>query len=84
MADEKFSDNLLRMVAAELHFLNCVTAGREMFGKGYFSLSPTEKNAVDQAVLAGIAGNYGALTPEMLANVASRQPVGFHFGKTET
>jgi len=36
MADENFSDNLLRAVAAELHMLNRVTAAREMFSKSYF------------------------------------------------
>ena len=33
MADENFSDNLLRAVAAELHLLNRMTVAREMFSK---------------------------------------------------
>jgi hypothetical protein len=37
MADEKFSENLKRLIAAELHFLNRMTASQEMFGKSYFS-----------------------------------------------
>jgi hypothetical protein len=48
MADENFSDNLLRAVAAELHLLNRVTAAREMFSKSYFSLGMVEKATVDQ------------------------------------
>jgi deoxyxylulose-5-phosphate synthase len=51
MAEEKFSDNLLRAIAAELHFLNGMTAAREMFGKSYFSLGLSEKIAVDQAAV---------------------------------
>ena len=38
MPEENFRDNLLRAIAAELHFLNRVTAAREMFAKSYFSL----------------------------------------------
>jgi hypothetical protein len=57
MAEEKFSDNLMRMVAAELHFLSGVFAAREMFGKSYFVLGAVEKTAVDQTVLAAIQGN---------------------------
>jgi hypothetical protein len=77
MVDEKFSDNLLRMVAAELHFLNCVTAAREMFGKGYFALGGPEKIAVDQAVFGHIAGNYQSITPESLVAQKAPQTVGF-------
>jgi hypothetical protein len=38
MADETFPVNLMRMIAAELHLLNGMTAAREIFGKSYFSL----------------------------------------------
>jgi len=31
MAEQKFSDNLMRAVVAELHVLNLQTASREMF-----------------------------------------------------
>ena len=77
MADEKFSDNLLRMVAAELHFANCVAASQQMFGKGYFALGASEKIAVDQAVFGHIASNYQAITPESLVAQKTPQPVGF-------
>lgn len=49
MADEVFSDNLLRMIAADLHLLTTITAAREMFGRGYFSLGHPEKIAVDRS-----------------------------------
>ena len=77
MADEKFSDNLMRMIAAELHLLNGMTAAREMYGKGYFSLGVLEKAAVDQAVFGMLASNYQTLTPEFLATQQAQQPIGF-------
>jgi hypothetical protein len=77
MAEEKFSDNLLRAIAAELHFLNGMTAAREMFAKSYFSLGLSEKIAVDQAVLGMVAANYQTLTAESLAAQQSQQPMGF-------
>jgi hypothetical protein len=76
MADEKFNENLNRVIAAELHFLNRMTASREMFGKSYFSLGASEKAVVDQTVLNAIAGIYQGLTPASLeAHV--EQPMGF-------
>jgi hypothetical protein len=88
MAEEKFSDNLLRAIAAELHFLNGMTAAREMFAKSYFSLGLSEKIAVDQAVLGMVAANYQILTAESLAAQQSQQPMGFRAPtaspKTET
>jgi hypothetical protein len=77
MAEEKFSDNLLRAIAAELHFLSGMTAAREMFGKSYFSLGIGEKGAVDQAVFGMVAANFQTLTAESLAAQESRQPAGF-------
>jgi hypothetical protein len=77
MAEEQFSDNLLRMVAAELHFLSGLTAAREMYGKSYFSLGVGEKTAVDQAVLGMIAGNYQWVTLENLAGQKASEPMGF-------
>lgn len=77
MADETFSENLMRVMVAELHLANCIAAGREMFGRGYFSLGQSEKAAVDQAVLGIVAGNYTAVTPEWLAGQQQTNPVGF-------
>jgi hypothetical protein len=76
MADEKFGENLNRVIAAELHFLNRMTASREMFGKSYFSLGIAERAAVDQTVLTSISGIYQGITPASLeAHV--EQPIGF-------
>jgi hypothetical protein len=77
MAEEKFSDNLFRMIAAELHFLNTMTVAREMYGRGYFSLGVGERQVVDQTLFQTISGNYQALTPEFLASQKTQQPVGF-------
>jgi hypothetical protein len=77
MAEEEFTNNLLRAVAAELRFLNGMTAAREMFGKSYFSLGIGEKTVVDQAVLGMVAANYQSLTAESLAAQTAPQPMGF-------
>jgi hypothetical protein len=77
MAEESFTDNLLRAVVAQLHLLNGMTAAREMFGKGYFSLGLAEKIAVDQAVLGLVAANYQSLTAETLAAQKAPQAMGF-------
>jgi hypothetical protein len=77
MADETFGENLMRTVVAELHFMNCVTGAREMFGRGYFSLGETEKAALHQVVLGSVAANYQAITREWLAGHVQQQPVGF-------
>ena len=61
MADENFSDNLLRAIAAELHFLTGMTAAREMYSKSYFALGVSEKATVDQMVLGMVASNYQGL-----------------------
>jgi hypothetical protein len=39
MADEKFSENLMRAIVAELHVLNLQNASREMFGRSYSRLA---------------------------------------------
>jgi hypothetical protein len=68
----------MRMIAAELHLLNCVTAAREMFGRGYFALGVGERAIVDQTILQHAGGIYNALTPEYLASQRTQHPVGFH------
>ena len=78
MAEEIFSDNLLRAIASGVHFLCGMTAAREMFGKSYFSLGVAEKGLVDQAVTTVVAANYqGTMTPEGLRSQTAQQPVGF-------
>jgi hypothetical protein len=75
--DLGFDTNLMRFVAAQLHFLLGMTAAREMFEKSYFALGISEKAAVDQIVTANVAGNFQALTPAFLAAQPAQQPVGF-------
>jgi hypothetical protein len=78
MAEQTFSENLMRAVVAELHVLNLQTASREMFGRGYFSLGIGDKMAVEQVVLATVGGNYAAVTREWLSGPQpSPQPAGF-------
>lgn len=79
LPEEIFSDNLLRMVAAELHLLVGMTAAREMYRKGYFALGVGEKTAVDQAVLQMLTANYQWVTAEMLAAPKTQGPMGFRF-----
>lgn len=77
MADEKFETSVMKMIAAELYFLCGMQASREMFGKSYFSLSAVEKAAVDQLVLSGVGVNFRAITPDLLKDQTTQQPVGF-------
>jgi hypothetical protein len=76
MQDKDFDTNLLRFIAAETYVLVSMQVSREMFGKGYFSLSASEKAAVDQTTNTAIGGNYQSLTPQFLG-VQPKNPVGF-------
>jgi hypothetical protein len=42
----------MRAIVAQLHFLNRMTAAREIFGKGYFSPDVRQKAVVDQQALS--------------------------------
>ena len=77
MAEELFSDNLLRAVFAQLHFQSSMFAAREMFGKGYFALGVAEKASVDQMVLGMVSANYQHMTPQSLASHTPHEPMGF-------
>lgn len=55
MAEETYSEILLRSVAGQLQLLNMQMAARDMFQRGYFSLGEAEKRAVEQTVWAGSA-----------------------------
>ena len=43
MADEKFTENLMRAVVAELHFLNCLTAARRCSAAAIFHWAKRRK-----------------------------------------
>ena len=85
MADPTFSDNLQRMVLANLYVANLISASRDLFGKGNFSLSETERRSVDQAVWATVSPIYqwAASSEALIPNEQNRQPPGFvHHPKT--
>jgi hypothetical protein len=77
MAEEKFDENLMRMIAAELHVLSALNVAREMYGKGYFALGAGERAVVDQAVVTMVGANYQAITPQYLAAQTPQQQMGF-------
>jgi hypothetical protein len=77
MAEELFSDNLLRAIFAQLHFQSAMITAREMFGKGYFALGVSEKASVDQMVLGMVSANYQHTKPEALATHKTHEPIGF-------
>jgi hypothetical protein len=58
----EFETNLMRAQLAATWFSLGLQTARELFGKSYLSLSQPEKSAVDQIVLANVAGNYQAIT----------------------
>ena len=72
-ADEKFSENLLRMIGAGVVSSTALVASREMFGRSYFSLGVAERQILDAAALQMIIGNYHSLTAESLANLGGQQ-----------
>jgi hypothetical protein len=72
-----FSENVMRLIAAELRLLNGMTVAREMFGKAYFALGVNEKAVVDQTVLAMVAANFHSLSPETFAGQTIKNPIGF-------
>jgi hypothetical protein len=76
MTEEKYTENLLRAIAANLQALTTLTAAREMFGKSYFSLGGGEQAAADHALWSMIRANYEHLTREALGG-QSKEPVGF-------
>ena len=79
--EDKFETNVLRLISAELYLSLGLQAAREMFGKSFFSLGAGEQAAVNQAVFAGVSGNYQAMTPEFLKGQTAKPPVGFQVGQ---
>lgn len=77
MAEEIFSDNLLRMIVAEMHVSNCAAAARDLFQRSYYALGQTERAIVDKTILDMVAGNFQVLTADFLASQKQQNPVGF-------
>lgn len=81
MADENFTDNLLRAIYAQLNFQTSLLAAREMYGKGYFELGVLEKATLDQTVGGMVSASFQHLTPESLASHVQHGPMGFRSGQ---
>ena len=78
MADVDFTENLVKLVAAQMQILVSSQVAQDMFGKSYHALGNMEKIAVDQAAMGMTAANYNILTPEYLRTQPQiQQPVGF-------
>jgi hypothetical protein len=75
--DFGFDTNLMRFVAAQLHFLLSMSAAREMFEKSYFALGLSEKIAVDQAVSGNVAAKLSAIDARDSGGPASSATSGF-------
>jgi len=73
----EFDTNLLRMIAAELWFSNRLQVARDLFGRGYLSLSPTEKGVVEQTVFGVLGADYNLITAEWLQAQKAQQAMGF-------
>lgn len=72
--DEAYNHTLLKLLCAETYFVAQMSASREMFGKGYFSLGAVEKQSVDQAVLGSVGAILNLITPEWLGIATPGQP----------
>jgi hypothetical protein len=65
------------MIAAELWLSNRLQVSRDLFGRGYLSLSQSEKTMVEQTVFGVLGADYNLITPEWLQAQRTQQPVGF-------
>ena len=76
--EQDFDSKVLKFIASELYFLAAMTASREMYGKGYFSLGVAEKSTLDNAVWQTVHSNFQNITPDLLKTQTDQKPVGFH------
>ena len=83
MADDGVTGNLAKWTAAEVHLLNVQMAAKDLFGRGYFSLSEAERRLVENAVWPAVQNLARWATPEALrewaGDEASQQRPGFGF-----
>jgi hypothetical protein len=73
----EFETNLMRAQLAATWFSVCLQASQDLFGRGYLSLSLTERAAVEQIVLTQVGVHHQAVTPEWLTAQQARPPMGF-------
>lgn len=64
---QSFETNLMRLAVAQQFLMLAMEVSRDLFGKGYHSLSAIEKGVVDQTLHSAVAGNYQTLTAEFLS-----------------
>lgn len=79
--EQTYGEGLLRFVASTAYSLTSLVAAQQLFGRGYLSLSQTEKRAVDEAVFGMIVGNYSFLTREYFAGTRPPNKAGFQPGQ---
>ncbi|MGH9437939.1 MAG: hypothetical protein ACRD22_08585 [Terriglobia bacterium] len=73
MTEEKFETNLLRAIAAELHYANLRQTAVERYGKPLEKLGPLELQELQQGALGDITFLYRLLTPEFLSSGANTE-----------
>jgi hypothetical protein len=78
----EFETNLLKMIAAEMHFLVTMTAAREMYGKSYFALGVAEKGSLEQMAILTVGAMFQGITPEFLKGQTTQPVAGFQVPKT--
>ncbi len=66
-----FVPNLLRAVAAELHYANLLRLAVEKYGRPLSQLSEEEQSEVGNSLVASVATIARVLTPEILASLGS-------------
>jgi hypothetical protein len=78
---EKYSENLLRFVAATIHVQLLHSAAKDMFGIPFYKLSLEERQSVANAVNNQIAADMLFLNPDVLKKTidpnAPANPMGF-------
>jgi hypothetical protein len=79
-ADQKpDQERFLRLIASELGLLLMLTAAREMYGRGYFSLGVTEKETIDRLVAESSLRIAEGLSGGGVEDQGAPKPrVGFH------
>ena len=73
MAEETFSTNVMRLIAAELHFQSVLSASREMFGRSYFSLGPIEKAGISRRGAVSSLSRWPGRSPAMTKTCSVRR-----------
>ena len=73
MPSDDFTTNLLRAIAAELHYANLLRASRDRCATSIDRLTREQIGALQQAVLADVGALYNLLTPAYLSTPGSTE-----------